>query len=114
MDQYPDFPIRAQFEVEHREVIILDPNGNLIGDIVLNTGLTDEAKNYFRRIIEEYYAANSILGDINGDTFINVQDVVLLVDLVIDGLYDITGDLNSDNATNVLDIVQIVNIIISN
>jgi len=54
------------------------------------------------------------LGDINGDTFINVQDVVLLVDLVIDGSYDITGDLNSDNATNVLDIVQIVNIIISN
>tara|TARA_Y100000996_G_scaffold190224_1_gene148693 strand:- start:1817 stop:2290 length:474 start_codon:yes stop_codon:yes gene_type:complete len=114
MDQYPDFPIRSQFEVEHREVIILDPNGNLIGDIILNTGLTDEAKNYFRRIIEEYYAANSILGDINGDTFINVQDVVLLVDLVIDGSYDITGDLNSDNATNVLDIVQIVNIIISN
>ncbi len=114
MDQYPDFPIRAQFEAEHRQVIILDPNGNLIGDIVLNAGLTDEAKNYFRSIIDEYYAGSSILGDINEDTFVNVQDVVLLVGLVVDGLYEISGDLNSDNFTNVLDIVQIVNIIISN
>ena len=114
MDEHPDFPIRAQFEVEHREVIILDSNGNLLGDIILNTGLTETAESYIRGVIEEYYDEDFLAGDINGDDVINVQDVVLIVNLVINGVYDSSADINSDSLTNVLDIVQIVNIIISN
>ena len=112
MDQYPSFPIRAQFGGEHKEVIILDSEGNFIGDITLNTGLTVAAKNYIRGVIEEYYPEDALLGDINGDTLINVQDVVLAVNLVMSGNHDSAADINSDGITNVLDIVQIVNIIL--
>ena len=55
----------------------------------------------------------SIVGDINGDTFINVQDVVLVVNLVLSTDYDSAADINSDGIINVLDIVQVVNIILS-
>ena len=51
MDQYPSFPIRAQFGGEHKEVIILDSEGNFIGDITLNTGLNVAAKNYIRGVL---------------------------------------------------------------
>ena len=54
-----------------------------------------------------------ISGDINGDSFVNIQDVVLVVNLVISGDYDYLGDLNSDNSVDVLDIVLLVNIILN-
>tara|TARA_B100002052_G_C15872651_1_gene595469 strand:+ start:219 stop:689 length:471 start_codon:yes stop_codon:yes gene_type:complete len=112
MDESPNFPIRAQFSGAHKEVIILDSEGNLIGEITLNTGLTVAAKNYIRGLVEEYYPEDVLLGDINGDTLINVQDVVLAVNLVMSGNHDSAADINSDGITNVLDIVQIVNIIL--
>ena len=55
----------------------------------------------------------SILGDINNDNLLNVLDVVLLVNLVIDGDYNQNGDMNGDQVLNVLDIVVLVNSVIS-
>ena len=60
-----------------------------------------------------------ILGDLNNDEVINVQDIVLLVSIVIDdsNINDFqifSGDFNTDNNIDVLDIVQLVNIIINN
>ena len=57
---------------------------------------------------------NTIIGDINGDTIVNVLDVVLLVNLVLnDREYDENSDLNLDGILNVLDIVLLVNIILN-
>ena len=55
----------------------------------------------------------SVSGDINGDTLVNVQDVVLVVNLVLSNQYNDSADLNLDGIVNVLDIVQVVNIILS-
>ena len=55
----------------------------------------------------------SVVGDINGDDLVNVQDVVLVVNLVLGATYDPSADLNSDGIVNVLDIVQVVNIILT-
>ena len=59
-----------------------------------------------------------ILGDLNFDNLRNIQDIVLLVGIVIDGftLNDFqvyAGDINEDNILNILDIVQLVNIILN-
>ena len=56
--------------------------------------------------------AASVVGDINNDSFVNVQDVVLVVNLVLSLGYDASADMNSDGIINVLDIVQVVNIIL--
>ena len=52
-------------------------------------------------------------GDINDDGIINVLDVVVLVNLVLDGApYNEVADINSDGTLNVLDIVSLVGIVL--
>ena len=54
-----------------------------------------------------------ILGDINDDNLLNVLDVVLIVNLVLDGNYTDNADMNGDDILNVLDIVLLVNSVLS-
>tara|TARA_B100000029_G_scaffold478556_1_gene524773 strand:- start:122 stop:1120 length:999 start_codon:yes stop_codon:yes gene_type:complete len=55
----------------------------------------------------------TILGDINLDNYLNVLDVVLLVNLIIsDNEYNYLGDINQDFIINVLDVVLLVNLIL--
>ena len=117
IDQYPSLPIRAQFGESsfnefHKKLFIIGYDGEYLGDILL-TGLSAGSKNYIRNIIAENYQEDILLGDVNGDTAINVQDVVLVVNLVLSGGHDSAADINSDGITNVLDVVQIVNIILN-
>ena len=52
-------------------------------------------------------------GDLNGDGFINVLDVVALVENILSaGEFNPAGDLEEDGVLNVLDIVALVNIIL--
>ena len=113
MDPYPDLPIREQFSpygLDHY-LVILDYNGNYINHIDVFS-LGNSEKSQIRTILEEYYQ-QSIIGDVNEDSIINVQDIVLTVNLVMSGEYNSSADLNADGVANVLDIVQIVNIILN-
>ncbi|MBI64965.1 MAG: hypothetical protein CMG64_01550, partial [Candidatus Marinimicrobia bacterium] len=74
--------------------------------------VTNSLKNYIRGILEEHYE-QSILGDINGDSLVNIQDIILLVNVILNGQTDSTSDINSDGFVNILDVVQIVNIILN-
>ena len=51
-------------------------------------------------------------GDINGDTLVNVQDVILVVNLVLTNQYNTIADLNTDGSINVQDVVLILNLIL--
>ncbi len=57
---------------------------------------------------------DNLLGDLNNDLFINIQDIIITINLVLDGEYNSYADMNSDEIVNVLDIIQIVNIILNN
>ena len=54
-----------------------------------------------------------LAGDLNGDSILNVLDVVLMVNLVLDGGYEYAADMNGDEIINVLDIVVLINTILS-
>ena len=54
-----------------------------------------------------------IEGDINGDSSVNVQDVVLAINLALSNSYNNLADLNSDNQIDVLDVVLIINIVLN-
>ena len=114
MDQYPDLPIRNQFSPygQHKQVVILDYDGNRIGYITLNSGVNNSAKNYIRSILEDYYE-QSVSGDINDDSLVNVQDIILLVNIILNAETSSSGDINEDGIVNILDVVQIVNIILT-
>ena len=55
-----------------------------------------------------------ISGDINDDSLINIQDVILLINMILSNQTDSMADLNSDGMINVLDAIQLVNIILNN
>tara|TARA_B100000686_G_C16378366_1_gene756221 strand:- start:233 stop:706 length:474 start_codon:yes stop_codon:yes gene_type:complete len=114
MDQYPSLPIREQFSPygQHKQLVILDYDGALIGYISLTSGVNNSAKNYIRGILEEHYQQD-ILGDINGDTFVNVQDIILLINIILSDQFDDAADINADGTINILDVVQVINIILN-
>ena len=61
----------------------------------------------------EFDPENILLGDLNSDTDINVLDVIILVNMIIDGEdYINVADLNFDENIDILDVVLLVNIIL--
>ncbi|MBT5955892.1 MAG: hypothetical protein HOG97_03925, partial [Candidatus Marinimicrobia bacterium] len=59
-----------------------------------------------------------LLGDLNGDTILNILDVVTMVGFImgtndLNPPYDVAADMNADGIVNVLDIVTLVNFILS-
>ena len=57
-----------------------------------------------------------LLGDINGDLFVNILDVILLVNMALgsDPPNLSTGDINFDSEINILDVVNLVSMILDN
>ena len=57
--------------------------------------------------------SNQLLGDINNDEVINVIDVVVLVNMILEGNnQNNNADLNGDGSINVIDVVTLVNLIL--
>ena len=113
MDLYPNLPIRQQFSIygQPHYLTILDFDGNYIGHIDI-TNLGNAQKNFIRGVLEQHYQ-QSISGDINGDTLVNVQDIILVINLILNGEFDSTADINLDSIVNILDVIQLVNIILN-
>ena len=53
-------------------------------------------------------------GDLNMDGTVNILDVVLMVNVVLDGEQNNMADLNSDGIVNILDVILLVNIVLEN
>ncbi|MBI45041.1 MAG: hypothetical protein CMG66_02610 [Candidatus Marinimicrobia bacterium] len=54
-----------------------------------------------------------IMGDLNSDDIINVQDIILIITLVLSNGYNDIADINSDNVIDIIDIVQLINSILT-
>ena len=86
-----------------------------------NNNLTSDQINLIAQWIDEgaYETVPEQAGDINGDSQLNVLDVVLGVNIILN-LVEYTDeqlmllDFNNDGSSNVLDIVQMVNTILDN
>ena len=113
MDPYPGLPIRDQFNGLHRDLIMVDFDGNEITRFNLSAGLTNGYKNNIRGILESVYVF-VIPGDINEDQIVNILDVIQTVNMVLGTLpVDEIADMNGDGFINVVDIINIVNIILN-
>ena len=55
--------------------------------------------------------AETIKGDINNDTYVNITDVVTLINAIAKGEYDAIYDVNGDEHVDITDVVTIINII---
>jgi len=87
------------FEVDHEGII----QWEYIGEFV----------NVHRAIkYTDIYFNNIILGDINQDGLVNIQDIILIITIILEGDFSSLADLNSDDSVNVQDIIYLVNIIL--
>jgi len=112
MDEYPGLSVREQFSGLHRELVILDADGVLLGRITLNSGVNTTAKTYVRNILAENYE-QFVPGDVNQDALVNIQDVILIINFILgnstlEGDEVTTADYNEDGIINVLDVIQVV------
>lgn len=78
--------------------------------------ITDNlGRSYERSFYQNFVTTDDdiILGDLNGDGVVNVQDIVQLVNTITQSLdYNPLGDLNGDQGNNILDVVLLANIIL--
>lgn len=93
-------------------IIEVESDGGILWDYEYSTNITNHWIARANKYSIDYF--NSILlGDINGDNVVNVQDIILLVNNIMnEEPYFYIGDLNSDSIINVLDILTLVNLII--
>ena len=74
---------------------------------------SEELINYFLQYQLSDFIDNQLQGDLNNDGMVNILDIVVVVNLILSGNYDVLADLNSDGMNNILDLVAIVNIILN-
>ena len=55
-----------------------------------------------------------VLGDVNLDFIINIQDIIIMISLILNSEFDDLADINLDDNIDVLDIIQLTNIILNN
>ena len=56
---------------------------------------------------------NYLLGDINNDSNINIQDVIQVVNLILNQEYNNIADMNNDQIINIIDVIQIIDVILN-
>ena len=57
-------------------------------------------------------AEDSVLGDLNEDSVVNVQDIIIMVSIILGDEYNEAADLSGDGIINILDVIQLVNLIL--
>ena len=54
-----------------------------------------------------------VIGDVNSDEILNIQDVILLINIILDDSdFMVVADMNQDDMIDVIDVVLLVNIIL--
>ena len=95
-----DGPIDFQFSLNSD--INLDYRGVIINDIEILTNSINNSCEY---------------GDINHDGFINISDIMKVINYILDssevvGYYKCVSDINNDSGINISDIIQLIDIIL--
>ena len=57
-------------------------------------------------------ADESILGDLNDDGTLNVQDIIIMINIILGDEYNEAADLSGDGIINILDVIQLINVIL--
>ena len=61
--------------------------------------------------IDNHFSHN-LIGDLNFDNILNVQDIILLVNIILDiGNSNSIADINTDGTINILDVIELINLI---
>ena len=66
-----------------------------------------------RPVAVKFNFNHNINGDINGDGMLNIQDIIVIITMVLEGDYSSVADMNDDETINILDVVLVAFIILN-
>jgi len=69
------------------------------------------APDIIQNILNEYNLG-PVLGDQNQDGLVDILDAVQVINLVLEGEYQISADLNYDEIINIQDVIILISIIL--
>ena len=98
----------CELDINHSDYLSFDLTGNSLCPPYPEC-IDDSEESYW---YQDTSLCNA-LGDINGDSILNITDIVQIVQLILNLEYDFYADLNSDGLINVVDVVQLVNLILN-
>ena len=91
----------------------LDQDNNFYLDLnINNTSNGQEPINLLQALYDEWLENQNPVGDINDDGVLNISDLIILIDFILEDIYDANGDMNYDNGLNIQDILILLNTII--
>ena len=84
-------------------------NGQLKNTLAEHAFFSD----YNNNVLDFFISNSFIVGDVNNDDYVDILDIVIIVNFILNNEYNSSADLNSDAVIDVLDIVLLVNIILN-
>ena len=94
--------------------IIVENNELTEGNYSANLNISSNASTEVSFPILLMSSSSNITGDINGDSLVNVIDVVQLVSIALgESSGTSSADINDDGVINVLDVIFLVNIVLA-
>ena len=125
---YENYPIKFNYGFESSPTVYdIDNDGDqeiIIGTLqnltVIDIKETSSDEQYYwytyrgdNKRTGSYIASGSLLGDVNYDGSLNIQDIVILVNMIFGNADENqNADINNDSSIDVLDVVVLVNIIL--
>ena len=58
--------------------------------------------NFTSQFLYDIVCDNLLLGDLNNDNLVNVTDIIIIVNLILNGDFNMIGDINADEFLNVI------------
>ena len=90
-----------------------EPDNFLLDLNINNTNNNQEPINLLQNLYNEWLNEQDPLGDISGDGVLDISDLIIIVDFILEDIYDENGDMNFDEGLNIQDIVLILNAILT-
>ena len=97
--------IRVAKPLDEENDYYLDLNVN-------NTTNENEPIDLLQELYNQWSLEQDPIGDISGDGTLDILDIVIIIDFILEEIFDLNGDMNFDGGLNIQDIVLILNVIL--
>ena len=97
--------IRVAEASDSEDSFFLDLNVN-------NTNNGQEPIDLLQALYDQWLYDQDPTGDINSDGILDIYDLIIIVDFILEDIYDENGDMNYDGGLNIQDIALLLNIIL--
>ena len=90
----------------------LDDDNYFLDLNINNTSHGAEPIDLLQELYDQWVYEQDPTGDINQDGTLDIYDIIILVDFILEGIYDSNGDMNDDGGLNIQDIMLLIAAII--